>query len=192
MHRRRRASLRAYAQDSQLTCNQLAYSLWPDVAKTIDHEWGIPWRLWLQVRMYEGLKVHPLNMRCFARGAELADDLATLSALDVAADDVVNVVRDGEEEDYNVESVIAYQESMCGGAAAHGVVVTAPQRQRGKERGFAHTALVGSAPVVAPAAAAAAASDVVTAAAAAGEGGVLNVGEDADADAAVRFVVDDA
>jgi hypothetical protein len=102
----------------------------------------------LKVRLYEGLKVHPLNMRAFVHGEELTDDFATLAESKVGACDVVNVVREGDAEDFNVESVIEYKEAHCS-AGARGVALPRPARTAGKERGFAHTALVGSAPVFA-------------------------------------------
>lgn len=99
----------------------------------------------LKLRSFETLKVHPLNMRCYVNGRLLADDRATLAALDVAADDVVNVVRISEEEDVNFESLIAYKESMCSDSVAAMPTSRAGARAV-KERGFAHTALVGGSP----------------------------------------------
>ena len=97
----------------------------------------------LKLRLYEGLKVHPRNMRVYVHGGELVDDRATLAALNVAANDVVSVVRDGVEDDANAASVVAYKEEMCS-SRGRGCDVTAPMRTQGVERGFAHTALVGS------------------------------------------------
>jgi hypothetical protein len=101
----------------------------------------------LKIRLYEGLKVHPLNMHCYVNGRHIDNDRETLQALDVAADDVVNIVKAGEEEDVNIESVIAYKESMCSSSMTSVPLSAVGGRSQGKERGFAHTALVGGSPV---------------------------------------------
>ena len=97
----------------------------------------------LKVSLFELLKTHPCNMRCFVHGEEKEDDRKTLAECDIALDDVVNFVRRNQEDDCNVESVISYKMAMCSDAAK-GVSVSAVARAPpAKERGFADTALAG-------------------------------------------------
>ena len=112
----------------------------------------------LKVRLYEGLKVHPLNMQCFVRGRPVSGDGETLQALDIAADDFVNIVKCGDADDLDVGSVIAYKEAVCSESMSAVAVAARAERGVGKERGFAHTALVGST-VLPPAAGGAAGSN---------------------------------
>lgn len=98
----------------------------------------------LKVRLYEGLKVHPLNMQCFVRGAPVSGDDQTLQALGVAADDFVNIVKGGDADDLDVGSVIAYKEAVCSESMSAVAVAARAPHEAGKERGFAHTALVSS------------------------------------------------
>jgi hypothetical protein len=97
----------------------------------------------LKVRLYEGLKVHPLNMQCFVRGKAVAGDRCTLHSLDIASDDQVNIVRAGDADDYDVASVIAYKEALCSESMS-ALSLARTSRPHGKEHGFAHTALVSS------------------------------------------------
>jgi hypothetical protein len=97
----------------------------------------------LKVRLYEGLKVHPLNMQCYVRGKTVTGDQCTLQSLDIASDDQINIVKSGDADDYDVASVIAYKEAVCSKSMS-AMCLARNSRSHGKERGFAHTALVSS------------------------------------------------